>query len=277
MSQDPNAYILGTGADELSRLGIQHRVWADATTAVWKKAGMCPGARVLDVGSGPGYATLDMAQLVTDSGLVVAVDESRNFVEYLKAQSKLLGASQIDVRLGDAHKLRSALKDNEKFDVIYCRWVLCWLKEPHKAVEEMARALKPGGRIVIHDYFNWRAMGKAPRSPAIERMVLAAVESFKEKNGNVDIAAQIPHFLRESNLKLTHFEVHQRAARGGGVDATIAWPLTWWRSYGPKLHEMGKLSAHDLDQVLKDLNSLEKDPDQFFFCPPLFEFIAEKS
>lgn len=274
MSQDQNEYILGTGADELSRLGIQHRVWADATTTIWRKSGVGPGTKVLDVGSGPGHATLDMAQLVTDTGSIVAIDESRTFVDHLNAQAQLRGLQQIEARVGDAENMGSALKPNEKFDVIYCRWVLCWLKNPQNAVAEMRKALKPGGRLIIHDYFNWYTMTIAPRTPAVSRMVDAAIQSFHAGGGDIDISARLPNLLRAVGLRLHHFEVHQRVARGGGIDSTLAWPLTWWRSYGPKLVHMDYLSATDCEQALKDLNALESDPDQFFVCPPLFEFVA---
>ncbi|MFY9341712.1 MAG: methyltransferase domain-containing protein, partial [Planctomycetota bacterium] len=76
MSEREREYVLGTGADELSRLGLQHRLWSDAAHQAWQRACIRPGQRVLDVGCGPGYAAFDLAQIVTAVGAVVGVDES---------------------------------------------------------------------------------------------------------------------------------------------------------------------------------------------------------
>jgi ubiquinone/menaquinone biosynthesis C-methylase UbiE len=69
-------YVLGTNDDELARLGLQHRVWRDTVLATWSAAGISVGSRVLDVGAGPGYATLDLAQTVGPTGKVVALERS---------------------------------------------------------------------------------------------------------------------------------------------------------------------------------------------------------
>lgn len=272
---DEKPYVLGTGLDELQRLGLQHRIWADVAVKSWKLAGISPGQSVLDLGCGPGHATFDLAQLVSDEGHLLAVDESDSFVRNLNQQAASRSLPQVTAVQGDAENL-GALKSNKKFDAVFCRWVLCWLKHPEKAIGGVREKLKPKGRFIIHDYFNWKAMTTAPRSVAIEKMVRAAVESFEERNGNVDIVADLPRLLRVNGFQVLHFEVHQRASRGGGLDSTIAWPLTWWRTYGPKLHQLGKLSDQDMEQIFQDLNLVEKDPDRFFFCPPLFEIIAEK-
>ena len=57
-------YILGTHDDEVARLGVQHRAWLPITRAAWKSAGIREGQVVFDVGCGPGYASLDLAQIV---------------------------------------------------------------------------------------------------------------------------------------------------------------------------------------------------------------------
>ena len=63
---------------------------------------------------------------------------------------------------------------------------------------------------------------------------------------------------------------------GGGLDSTAAWVLGWWRLYAPKLVPLGKISQETCDQAMRDLDVYEKDPDQFFVCPAVYEFIAKK-
>src|SRR5437667_409272 len=61
-------YVLGTHDEEIARLGLQHRVWRPVVLECWQKAGITVGSRVLDVGAGPGYATVDLAEIVGQSG-----------------------------------------------------------------------------------------------------------------------------------------------------------------------------------------------------------------
>jgi ubiquinone/menaquinone biosynthesis C-methylase UbiE len=73
-------YVLGTGDEELARLGLQHRAWRLRALAAWRAAEIGPGQTVLDVGCGPGYASLDLAEMVGPCGRVVALDKSERFL-----------------------------------------------------------------------------------------------------------------------------------------------------------------------------------------------------
>ena len=66
-------YVLGTHDEELARLGLQHHVWRPVVLDCWQRAGLTVAKRVLDVGAGPGYATVDLAEIVRPTGEVVAV------------------------------------------------------------------------------------------------------------------------------------------------------------------------------------------------------------
>ena len=270
-------YILGTGDDELARLGVQHRIWADAAVGAWKRAGIGPGARVLDVGCGPGYATFDLAQLVSSEGAVVGVDESARFVEYVNAQARGRGLPRVSAVIGDVQKLQGALTGQGSFDAAYARWTLCWLGRPELAVQGVAGALKPGGRFIVQDYFDWETMTIAPKTRAVDRLIGAARESFIERHADMDLCGKLPGIFRAAGLELAHFAAHPRVVRGGGSDSTLAWPLTWWRTYGPKLVGMGKLSKAECDGALEDLADLEKNPDRFFVCPTVYEFIGVRA
>jgi len=53
-------YVLGTQDAEIARLGVQHRVWRPCMIDALDRAGITRGCRVVDVGAGPGFATLDL-------------------------------------------------------------------------------------------------------------------------------------------------------------------------------------------------------------------------
>ena len=67
-------YVLGTHEEEISRLGLQHRVWRPVALDCWQRAGVTVGSRVLDLGAGPGYAAVDLAEIVGSTGKIVALE-----------------------------------------------------------------------------------------------------------------------------------------------------------------------------------------------------------
>src|SRR5436190_19744035 len=98
-------YILGTHDAELERLGLQHRIWSEYAFALWERAGFRPGQTILDVGCGPGYATIDLARLLGPSTRIVAIDESQRFLSFLNAQKQAAALDTIQTRLGDVQQL----------------------------------------------------------------------------------------------------------------------------------------------------------------------------
>src|SRR3989449_548005 len=78
-------YLLGTHDEELARLALQHRVWRPRALDAWRRAGFTVGQTLIDVGCGPCYASLDLAEMVGPSGRIVAIDRSRRFLDALEA------------------------------------------------------------------------------------------------------------------------------------------------------------------------------------------------
>src|SRR5690606_25597807 len=146
-----------------------HQLWASRTGALWERANIRPGDSVLDVGAGPGFATFDLARVVGPRGRVVAVDEAEMYVEHLRAQTRARGVEHVDVRRADVQRLRDALHEGERFDAAYARWVLCFVRDPQAVIAQAAEALKPGGRLVVQDYFNYSAFALAPKREAFTR------------------------------------------------------------------------------------------------------------
>ncbi len=273
MSERP--YVLGTGDDELARLGLQHRLWSDAAHAAWLAAGLAPGQRVLDVGCGPGFAAFDLAMVVGAGGAVVAVDESAGFVAHGNAQAEARGLRQVTARVGDVQQLSSVLANDAPFDLAYARWVLCFVRDPEAVVRGVVSALRPGGRFVIHDYFNYGSMTMAPRRRSHDLAVAATMQSWRAQGGDPDIMARVPAMLVAAGCRIERLQVHQRIARGS--DAMFAWPDTWWRTFAPKLVQKGLLAQADCDRLVADLEAIRRSPADFVSCPPVYELIAVRS
>src|SRR3990172_10377005 len=103
--REKGEYVLGTNDEELRGLGFQHGVWGEQAFALCERAGFAPGQTIVDVGCGPGFATLDLARLVGPKGYVIAVDHSARFLEHLKGQLTAQGIQNVETRLQNVAEL----------------------------------------------------------------------------------------------------------------------------------------------------------------------------
>ena len=104
-----------------------------------------PTDRILDVATGPGYVAMLFAEKANE---VVGVDLTPAFVAKAQAASAERGFKNISFREGDVEKLPFA---NETFDIVTCHKALHHFPSAAKALQEMHRVLKRGGRLVIGD------------------------------------------------------------------------------------------------------------------------------
>src|SRR6266481_7207351 len=132
-------YVLGTHEEELARLGLQHRVWRPVALDCWQRTGITVGQRVLDVGAGPGYAAIDLSEIVGPSGEVVAIERSSKFVSAMKEACRVRAVTNVKI-----HELDLMTDDlpGGGYDFSWCRWVLAFVSDPALLITKMAGALR---------------------------------------------------------------------------------------------------------------------------------------
>lgn len=104
------------------------------------------GEVVLDVASGRGASLIPAAEAVGAEGRVVGVDLAPTMVKRLRGDLERLQLMHASVYVGDAMSLDFC--DNE-FDVALCGFTLMLLPDPTRAVAEIVRVLRPGGRVAV--------------------------------------------------------------------------------------------------------------------------------
>jgi SAM-dependent methyltransferase len=264
-------YVLGTSDAELARLGLQHQLWRAQAYALWERAGFGPGQKLLDVGAGPGYTTLDLAELVGARGEVLGVDLSQRFLDTLAARAQ--GQKLANVRTLQADLTQVALPPSA-FDGAYARWVFCFLPDPDRVVGAIAAALQPGAALVVQDYLDWGTLGFAPSAPIFGRVVHAVQESWRRRGGDPQICARLPALFAKHGLVLEHLQPIVRIARAG--EPLWQWPASFFTNYVPQVVEMGLLSATDAAEFDASWQHLTNDPQSFFYSPLLADLVARK-
>ncbi len=271
-SHEKNEYVLGTGDDELGRLGFQHRIWGKQAFAIWERAGFAPGQTILDVGCGPGFGTLDLARIVTPSGRMIAVDASQRYLDYLQSQIAGQGLSNVDVHLSDVTQLN--LPPNS-IDGAYARWVLCFVRDPGAVIAGVAKALRPGGIFAVQDYFNYQAIALAPRSEIFEHVIKAVVKRWRLTGGDPDLAGHLPELFRTCGMTVREIKGIARVAQPGS--ALWNWPTTFFRNFVPTLVEAGLITVDEHRAFDAEWTRRTNDPDTFFCSPPMYDVIAQKT
>ncbi len=268
---DEVEYLLGTDLQELNRLGFQHRVWAAECRLHWERAGFGPGMTLLDVGAGPGFASIDLAYLVGPEGSVLAVDQSARFLGYLRDQLQRQGLEHVSL----VHSPLSDAKLPEgTIDGAYARWLLCFAQDPTAVLDQIALALRPGGRLAIMDYFHYAALTLAPRVPALDRVIEAVCESWSATGGDLDIGSRLPALLDQAGFRVLDLQPVVHTPRPG--ENFWEWPRRFFRGYVPRLIELGHLTADEGARFFEEWDARESDPNSFLMTPPMLLITAEK-
>jgi arsenite methyltransferase len=114
-----------------------------------------PGEKVLDLGSGAGMDSLIAARMVGPDGRVIGVDMTPAMLEKSRQAARQAGLSNVEFREGYAEDL--PVEDGWA-DVVISNGVLNLMPDKAAALEEMDRALRPGGRLQMGDILVQRAV-----------------------------------------------------------------------------------------------------------------------
>ena len=104
------------------------------------------GAQVLDVATGTGLVAVEAARRVGPHGSVLATDFLPAWEPFVRTTASAAGVANVAFASMPAEAL--ALPD-ASFDIVYCQFGLMFVPEPIRALREMRRVLRPGGRIGI--------------------------------------------------------------------------------------------------------------------------------
>ena len=266
-----SSYVLGTHEEEVERLGLQHRVWRPRMLEAWRRAGVTVGSRVLDVGAGPGYAAADLAEIVGPTGEVVAVERSARFIQAMRGLLERRGLKNVSTHEIDL--MDDPLPASE-FDVAWCRWVASFVSSPERLVNSIREALKVGGRVVFHEYVDYKTWRLAPRRKLVEAFVAEVMASWRASGGEPDISLVLPGLLTAAGFRIIHAEPMVFAVHPS--DYIWQWLASFVNINLERLVELKRVEARWADEVRAEWAAAEGEPTSILLTPMVLEIVGEK-
>ena len=264
-------YILGTHDEELARLGLQHRAWRAVVLDCWQNAGIKAGSRVLDVGAGPGYATVDLAEIVGPAGQVVALERSSKFLRALEERCRAQSLSNVQPHELD---LMSDPLPEGPYDFSWCRWVASFVTDPALLVQKLGRVLPTGGRAIFHEYAHYLTWRFIPRLPGQERFAQEVKASWAAVGGKADIGLDLPIYLQQNGFIVC--SAVPRVYCVGPSDQMWQWPASFIGIGLARLQELGRIDASFAAQVTAEVRTANANPQALLITPLVLEIVAEK-
>jgi ubiquinone/menaquinone biosynthesis C-methylase UbiE len=226
---------------EIQRLAAQARSgWAkESRTLMW--FGLKDGMSVLELGSGPGFITEQLLELLPTSPITsLEVDPTllTQAEQYLhdKANQRVqfIQGSVMDTRLGA-----------DQFDCVYARFLFQHLPDPSGAAREIFRILKPGGKLIIHDIDDEIFGLFEPPLPGLALVVEKFGQAQAARGGNRHIGRRLWPMLEAAGFHNLDLEILASHSGTEGVEPFL-------RQVDPdrmlSLVKAGLMSAQELEQ-----------------------------
>jgi ubiquinone/menaquinone biosynthesis C-methylase UbiE len=137
-----------------------------------------PGERVLEIGPGTGYYTLDMAEWVAPGGGIEIFDLQQEFLDHVTRRAAERGLDNVSPTRGDATALPYP---DGSVDAVVLTAVLGEIPDTVAALREIRRVLRPGGRLVVGELFGDPHF---TTQAALKRLAAEAGLSWETHSGN---------------------------------------------------------------------------------------------
>jgi ubiquinone/menaquinone biosynthesis C-methylase UbiE len=191
---ETTAYIHGTSPGEHERLGWMNRL---LNARELDTLGLRGDERVLECGAGTGLFARALAErLPRGSVLGIELDEH----QLAAARTTATGVRNLALRRGDVYEPPLEREEWGSYDLVHARFLLEHLTRPKRAVAAMARAVRPGGRVVLVDD-DHDTLRLSPAAPAFERLWRAYCNEYTRRGMDPWIGRRLPTLLSEAGLE----------------------------------------------------------------------------
>lgn len=196
---DNDKYTLAIGEEDKERLVLLNEIYNPFSLDFFTECEISEGDHVLEIGCGIGILSQAFSKLVGERGSVLATDVNPEPLQIAKS----LFDDKIPENL---HFQRLSAYDvstlDQKYDVIYVRFLLCHLRSPEEVIRQVKTVLKPGGRFIIEDGVGNETLYSKPIVEGMEVLQFLDMMQYKLQESDDRYFASLPELLEREGFSL---------------------------------------------------------------------------
>jgi len=269
-SNQHSDYLLGVNQLELERLQFQQSVWGHITRKFLNRLEVQKGWRCLDVGAGPGLVSIELREMVGETGEVVALEPSKFYLDWLRKQAAERGWNNISCVQGTAEQ---AALPSGYYDLVFVRWVVAFVPDLEKFLAPLFTTLRPGGIIAIQDYY-YEGLSLYPHGGACDGLADIVRAYYRSGGGDAYITGRIPEVFARHGLRVVDFT--PTCLAGGPTSGVMEWAHRFFSLHIPLMAEKGIISREQADQLLTDWQAHRQKQETLFFSPLVVDVAGSK-
>lgn len=264
-------YLLGANDAELQRLEFQHNVWKGITNGFFDRLTLQKGIRILDVGAGPGFVSIDLLERTGIESEITILEPSELFMNYIKEYSANKNITNFKF-INDTVE-NTALPENY-YDFIFLRWVIAFVANPELFLSKLVKSLAPNGVIAIQDYA-YEGISLYPRGGAFDEIPDAVRKYYNSTGGDPYVTTKIPKLFKEQGITLIDFKPNVLA--GGPASGVYEWANKFFSTHIQHMADKGIIPQDKADAMLADWIEHRNSEDSIFFSPIVVDVAGRKS
>jgi SAM-dependent methyltransferase len=255
---EPPAYALGHSERELKRLRVQARLVDPITRRFLVEAGIVPGMRVLDVGSGAGDVAFLVADLVGETGEVVGADRSTDALAVARRRADEQSLRNVTFREGDPAELMF----EQSFDAVVGRYVLQFQPDPAAMLRNVAAHARSGGIVMFHEPYRG-GIRSYPTVPAYDHAWELVSETVRRLGGDPLFGVTLHETFVAAGLPPPTMRLESLIAGGRTAREHVHFEMDLVPTLVSEMERLGIASADDLgaeslaERVIEELAATE--------------------
>ncbi|MDE0892296.1 MAG: methyltransferase domain-containing protein [Planctomycetota bacterium] len=272
MTEQEHHYVLGRDEEETGRLKAQNDLWGPVTERFLDRLDIPEGARIAELGCGPGLMLESLRARAGADGCVEAYDASPDWLTLIGTRAEALGWKNVSTHEVD---IRNLELEEGAYDLIFSRWVFSFLPDPEGIIARLSRALKPGGVLAIEDY-NHHGVSSYPHSDGFVAVIEATRQMYFGQGGDPFVAGRLPIAMSSAGLELCDLEPTVLA--GGPESGVFQWAHRFFtaESQLDNMQERGGLSDEDRALFKKEWPVVCATPGAMFYSPILMDVAGRR-
>jgi hypothetical protein len=189
-------YVLGYTNAEHERLIRQAALIAPITERFFRQAGIGPGQRVLDLGSGVGDVSMAVARVVGPTGQVVGIERDSASIALAEERVKAAGFRNVSFECADLNELEM----DKPFDAAVGRFILMFLRDPGSVLRSVLKLVREGGVIALQEVSWIPMLALGARLPLWSRVLAAIHETLLRTGANPEMGLELYRVFQQIGL-----------------------------------------------------------------------------